>query len=94
MDRSAVTWVGLAVVALVFLDLLFVEVRRIVREAKRIASRLHGYTELPVFSLMAAAGSDVERINSAADEIPLLIGRGQRAIAVLRGYLPKGSSPE
>jgi hypothetical protein len=93
MDRSAVLWVGLVVAALVFLDLLFVELRRIFREAKRIVARLQGYTELPVFSLAAAAANDVERIDAAAVAIPILIARAQGAIAVLRSYFPKGSSP-
>jgi hypothetical protein len=93
MDRSAVAWVGLAVAALIFLDLLFVEVKRIVREAKRIDSRVRGYGELPLFSLMATAAGDGERIGAASEEIPALIVRGKRAIGVIRSYLPKGSSP-
>ena len=94
MDRSALAWVGLAVAALVFLDLLFVELRRVVREAKRIGTRLQAYTELPVLSMIAMAGSDVERISAAAEQVPALIERARRAIGVLRSYLPKGSSPE
>ena len=93
MDRSALIWVGLAVAALVFFDLLFVELRRIVREAKRILARVRGYTELPLISLMATAGNDLERVGAASEEVSVLIERGRRAIGVLRGYLPKGSSP-
>lgn len=93
MDRTAVAWVGVAVAALVFADLLFVEVRRIVRELKRIDTRLKGYSELPILSLAATAEMDVARITAAADQMPLLIARGQLAIAQLRSYLPKGSSP-
>jgi hypothetical protein len=93
MDRSGVMWIGAAVAALVFLDLLFVELRRCVREAKRIAARLQGYTELPIFSLIAAAEHDVERIAQASEEIPLLLERAALAIATLRSYLPKGMSP-
>ena len=93
MDRTAVAWVGVAVAALVFADLLFVEIRRIVRELKRIDKRLKGYSELPILSLAAAASSDVDRITAAADEVAVLIARGQLAIAQLRSYFPKGSSP-
>jgi hypothetical protein len=93
MDRSGIMWIGVAVVVLVFLDLLFVELRRGVREAKRIVLRLQGYTELPLFSLMENAGNDVERIASASDEIASLIERGTLAVTTIRSYLPKGVSP-
>ncbi len=48
-------WIGTIVAVLVFLDLLFVELRRVFREGKRIVRRLGGYTELPIFSLLAAS---------------------------------------
>lgn len=93
MDRSGMLWIGLIVAVLVFLDLLFVELRRIVREGKRIASRVAGYAELPLLVQLAASERDLERILNALDALAQLIERGQIALAVLRGYLPKGSSP-
>ena len=51
-------WIGAIVAALVFLDLLFVELRRAFREGKRIVRRLEGYGELPVLSLFATGARD------------------------------------
>jgi hypothetical protein len=93
MDGSSMVWVGAIVALLVFLDLLFVELRRAFREGKRIARRLAGYGELPVLSLLATSQHDVERIVRAIDAVPPLIERAERAIRVVRGYIPKGSSP-
>jgi hypothetical protein len=93
MDRSGVLWIGVVVAVLVFLDLLFVELRRVLREAKRIVTRLEAYVELPIFMSMAASERDVERIVGAIDAFEPLVERGQAAIGVLRRYLPKGSSP-
>ena len=93
MDRSGLMWIGVAVAALVFLDVLFVELRRCAREAKRIGARLQGYAELPIFSLIAVAEHDVDRIAQASEDIPRLLERAAVAIATLRSYLPKGMSP-
>jgi hypothetical protein len=93
MDRSIVVWIGTIVVVLVFLDLLFVELRRIFREGKRLAKRLAAYRELPIISRLATGERDVERILAAIDALGMLMERAQRAIAVLRRYIPKGSSP-
>ena len=93
MDRSGLLWIGLTVAGLIFLDLLFVEVRRIVREGKRIASRLAAYAELPLFTQLAASERDLDRIARAIDALALLLERAQAAFAVMRRYIPKGSSP-
>jgi hypothetical protein len=93
MDRSGMVWIGTALAVLIFLDLLFVELRRVFREGKRIVQRLDAYAELPIFSLLANAEHDVERIVSALDALTPLAERGRHAIGVVRGYLPKGSSP-
>jgi hypothetical protein len=93
MDQSGVLWIGAIVAVLVFVDLLFVELRRVLREAKRILTRLEGYADLPIFALLAASERDVERIVAAIDAVAPLVERGQTAVAVLRRYLPKGSSP-
>ena len=93
MDASGVGWVGLIVAVLIFLDLLFVELRRIYREAMRLTRRLMGYTELPIFSMLVTAGDDAERIARAVDALGDLIARAQAAGGVLSRYIPKGSSP-
>jgi len=93
MTVPGLVWIGIAVVALVFLDLLYVKVRSIFYYGGRIVSRLQGYAELPIWSRLAAGATDIERIAQASEDIPALIGRGQRAIATLRSYLPKGMSP-
>jgi hypothetical protein len=102
MSSTGVTWVAVAVAVIVFLDVLFVELRRCVREASRIVTRLNAYADLPLFSLLAATGDDIDRLNAALEAIPALLERGQAAIAMIRmpfarrpadGYLPKGSSP-
>jgi len=93
MDASAALWIGTAVAVLVFLDLLFVEVRRAVREGKRFASRLEAYAELPLFAKLDASERDAERIARAIDALPPLLERAQAALTVLGRYRPKGSSP-
>ena len=77
-------WIGVAIVALVFLDLLFVEVRRIVIEARRIQRRLAAYGDLPIFSLAASAEFDVERMTASLDAVEPLMERGRAAIATIR----------
>jgi hypothetical protein len=93
MDRSALIWVGAAVALLVFLDILFIETRRMIREGTRIFKRVRAYGELPILSMLATANRDFDRLARASEDIPALIGRGQRAVATLRSYLPKGTSP-
>ena len=102
MDGNGVSWIALAVVVIVFLDLLFVELRRCVREAQRIVARLSGYADLPLLSLLATTEHDVTRISLAFETIPVLVERAQAAVGVIRrfgrrapapDYLPKGSSP-
>jgi hypothetical protein len=93
MDRSGMLWIGTIVAVLVFLDLLFVELRRAFREAKRLMTRIEGYGELPILSQLATSGRDVDRIARAIDAVAPLIERAQRALGVLRSYLSKGSSP-
>jgi hypothetical protein len=94
VDPAVLLWIGLAVVVLVFLDLLFVEVRRAAREAQRLMRRLEAYADSPLVGLLAASERDVERINAAIEAVAPLQERGRRAVAVLRAYLPKGISPE
>ena len=93
MDSNGMVRIGEIVAVLVFLDLLFVELRRAFREGKRIVRRLEGYGELPIFSLLAASERDVDRIVHAIDAVAPLIDRAQDALGVLRAYIPKGSSP-
>lgn len=63
------------------------------REAKRILTRIDAYGKLPIFSLLASSGQDIERIERAFDALTPLTARARAAVAVLRRYLPKGSSP-
>ena len=93
MDRSVLIWIGAIAAALIFLDLLVNELRKIFRQGKRIASRLAAYADLPVFALIDKSDRDVERIVNALDALPPLFARAQAALDVLRFYKPKGSSP-
>jgi hypothetical protein len=87
VDRTTVAWIALAVVVLVFLDLLFVELRRAYREGKRIVNRLQGYADLPVVALASKAGDDAERLNTALDEFGPLLERADTALATIRTTL-------
>jgi hypothetical protein len=93
MDHSGALMIGAIVVVLVFLDLLFVEVRRSVREGSRLVKRVAAYAELPIFALLAKSERDVARIAQAFDEFCALLERAQRALGVLRSFLPKRSAP-
>jgi hypothetical protein len=94
MDPSGLVWIGLIVAVLIFLDLLFVELRRIFREGKRLATRLAAYADLPIFNLIAASEGDIERIVRAIDALASLSARTQTALESMRRcYKPKGSSP-
>lgn len=84
MDGSTIVWVGSAVVALVFFDVLFVEVRRALRETKRILRRVSSYGELPIFSLIASTERDVTRLTTTLEAIPELLLRAEAAIAAIR----------
>jgi hypothetical protein len=89
VDRSTVLWIAAIVAALVFLDLLIVEVRRIVRELRRIRRRVAAYGELPIVSLAATAPADVERLVIALDRIPPLAARAEAALIALRLVKPR-----
>ncbi len=90
MNASAIGWIALAIVAVVLLDLLFVEVRRIVREATRIAKRVRAYGDVPVLAQAARTGDDVERMNAALETIPSLLERGRVAVTTIR--YPRGQA--
>jgi hypothetical protein len=106
MDHSTLVRVAVAIAAVVFLDALFVEVRRAMREAKRLLARLDAYAQLPIFALFATCESDVERVTQALDALPGLIERADQAWLVVRSlgrvrplqaadvYRPKGSFPD
>jgi hypothetical protein len=93
VEGSGLVWIGIVVAVLIFLDLLFVEVRRIWREGMRIVRRIEGYAELPIFAQLEASERDAERIANALDALGPLVARGQAALATVRSYSPKGSSP-
>lgn len=93
MEGSGLLWIGTIVAVLIFFDLLLVELRRIWREGKRIVARIEGYAELPIFAQLEASERDAERITAALDALGPLVTRGQTALATVRGYSPKGSSP-
>ncbi len=94
MDPSGLVWIGSIVAVLIFLDLLFVELRRIFREGKRLLMRLVAYADLPIFDLLATTEHDVARIVNAIDELASLSARTTAALESLRRcYRPKGSSP-
>lgn len=94
MDSGTIGWIALAIAVLVFFDLLIVEIRRALREAKRIVRRLQGYAELPLFSLLAASEHDTERLNGALEQIPVLLERARSALETIRHPLAATAPPE
>ncbi len=90
MNQSAIGWIALAIAVFVYLDLLFVELRRIVREGKRIVTRLIAYADLPVIAQAERAGDDAERLASALDAVGPLLDRGRLALATIRR--PQGAA--
>jgi hypothetical protein len=100
VDRSLIGWIALAVAVFVYLDLLFVELRRTYREGKRIVTRLIAYGDLPVVRRAAQTGDDVERLTRALEAVPPLLERGRSALAAIRSpgrpasyepFVPNGS---
>jgi hypothetical protein len=97
VDQSAIGWIALAIAVFVYLDLLFVELRRIMLEGMRIVRRVAAYAELPVVKQAGRAGDDVERLTLALDRIAPLAERAQRALATIRArtrynpFVPNGS---
>jgi hypothetical protein len=92
MNQSSIGWIALAIAVFVYLDLLFVELRRIGREGKRIVMRVIAYGDLPVIAQAERAGDDVDRIARALDAAPLLIDRARLALATIRN--PRGAAYE
>jgi len=94
MNPPTIGWIALAVAAFVYLDLLFVELRRMGREGKRIVTRLIAYADLPVIAQATRAGEDAERLGRALEEVSPLLERGSRAIATIRrGGRPPAYEP-
>jgi hypothetical protein len=100
VDHSLIGWIALGVAVFVYLDLLFVELRRTYREGKRIVTRLIAYGDLPVVRRAAQAGDDVERLTNALEGVSPLLERGRAALTRIRfpnrpaGYdpfVPNGS---
>jgi len=60
MNQSSIGWIALAIAVFVYLDLLFVELRRIGREGKRILTRVIAYGDLPVIAQAERAGDDAD----------------------------------
>lgn len=89
MEGSGLLWIGIIVAVLIFLDLLFVELRRIWREGQRLAARIEAYAELPIFAQLDTGERDAERIANALDALGSLAARAQAALATVRGYRPR-----
>jgi hypothetical protein len=84
VDQSAIGWIALAIAVFVYLDLLFVELRRIYREGMRILRRLIAYADLPVIAQAARSGDDVDRLVGALEAVGPLLERGSVALATIR----------
>ena len=93
MNQSAIGWIALAIAVFVFLDLLVVELRRIVREGGRIVARVIAYGDLPVVERAVRAGDDAERIGRAFDEVAPLVTRGRQALVRIRDPLGRAQEP-
>jgi hypothetical protein len=84
VNQSAIGWIALAIAVFVYLDLLFVELRRIGREGGRIVQRLLAYAELPVIAQAERAADDVERLTIALEAVGPLLDRGRVALEAIR----------
>jgi hypothetical protein len=93
VEGSGLVWIGIVVAVLIFVDLLFVELRRIYREAKRLVTRIEAYGELPLFAQLEASERDAERLSNALEALGPLVARAGGALTTVRGHIPKGSSP-
>jgi hypothetical protein len=83
VDQTTVFWIAGAVAAFVFVDVLIVELRRCLREGRRIADRLVAYADLPIFSVVAGVPHEAERLVRAFESIAPLIVRGKTALVAL-----------
>jgi len=92
VDENTVFWIGGAVAAFVFVDVLIVEIRRCLREARRIGSRLAAYVDLPVVTLASEAQRDLTRLLHALEEMAALLDRARIALAALGFGRPNGAS--
>ncbi len=84
MNQSAIGWIALAIAVFVYLDLLFVELRRIGREGLRIVKRVAAYGDLPVIAQAGRTGDDVERLAVALERVAPLMARAQTALVAIR----------
>jgi hypothetical protein len=84
MDQTKIGWIAFAVALFVYLDLLFVELRRMGREGRRIVTRVMAYADLPVVAQAARAGDDAEQLGRALEAVTPLLERGSVALATIR----------
>ena len=91
MEGSTIVWIAGIVLAFVFVDVLLVEIRRCMREGKRLARRIAAYADLPIIALLAAGSDDLMRIAAAVERVPELVVRAETALAALG--LRKPASP-
>ena len=80
------------VAAFVFVDVLFVELRRCVGEVNRIARRVSAYGDLPIVSLAATATLDAARLAASVQRIGALLVAGEAALVDLK-VLRRTDSP-
>lgn len=83
MDPSTLVLIGIAVALFVYLDILFVELRRGYREASRLLARVAAYAELPVVAAAAKSTDDLSRLAAAVEAVPELAARAEAALATL-----------
>lgn len=92
MDETTVFWIGGAVAVFVFVDVLIVEMRRCVREARRIGSRVAAYADLPIVTVASEAQHDLTRLLRAFEAMAALLDRARVALAALGFGRPNGAS--
>ncbi|GAC1412884.1 MAG: hypothetical protein NVSMB64_23090 [Candidatus Velthaea sp.] len=76
-----VFWIGIAIVTV---EILFVQIPRSIREVRRIMRRMKAYGDLPVIHAGEAAAREAVRLAAALDQLPALERRASAAIAALR----------
>ncbi len=89
MSAPAIVWTLTAVGFVVLLALAGRQLLRALGDAKRAASRVSAYRDLPLVAALTRAQSDAVRLGASLEAVEPLLVRAQTATATIRrGPLP------